>query len=109
MSCKMEYCSLVVYVPDAHADIVKEALFLAGGGNIGNYSKCCWQTQGVGQFLPGEESSPYAGEKNRIEKQQECRIELLCPSDRMENIVNALKDAHPYETPAFHYWKVAIA
>ena len=102
------FIKLEVYVPATHAEELKTALFDAGAGKIGNYDCCCWQTSGTGQFRPLEGSNAFIGEKDKIEKVKEIKIELLCPEDKIEEIIMALKEAHPYETPAFQYWAVKI-
>ncbi len=94
---------LVTYVPESHIEEVKKALFKAGGGSIGNYSCCSWQVKGQGQFKPEEGSSPFIGSVNRIEKVTEYRLELVCEEDKAEHVAEALRKAHPYEQPAYHF------
>jgi structural toxin protein (hemagglutinin/hemolysin) RtxA len=103
-----EFLKLEVYVPATHAEALKTALFSAGAGKIGNYDCCCWQTSGTGQFRPLEGSQAFIGEQGKVEKVDEVKIELLCREEEITKIVSALKEAHPYETPAFQYWKVKI-
>ncbi len=93
--------SLVVYIPESHLEEVKTALFQAGAGRVGNYDSCCWQTKGEGQFRPLENSDPYLGKKGELEKVIEWKVELVLEKKNLEAVVNALKKAHPYETPAF--------
>ena len=97
---------LAVYVPDSHRDSLKQALFRAGAGKIGNYDSCCWETEGTGQFRPLPGSHPFLGTKDRVEQVPEWKIEVIVPADRIRSVVAALKQAHPYETPAFHYFPV---
>jgi hypothetical protein len=97
---------LEIYIPETHIDEVKTAMFAAGAGKIGNYDSCCWQTLGNGQFKPGENSNPYIGKKNEIEYVAEFKVELVCEDDCIEKVIKALKQSHPYETPAYQYWKV---
>ena len=94
---------LAVYVPESHRDSLKQALFQAGAGKIGNYDSCCWETEGTGQFRPLPGSHPFLGSQDCIEHTAEWKIELLVPEDRIKAVIAALKQAHPYETPAFHY------
>ena len=95
---------LAVYVPESHRNSLKQALFQAGAGKIGNYDSCCWETQGTGQFRPLPGSHPFLGTQDRVEHTPEWKIELVVPADRIEAVIAALKRAHPYETPAFHYF-----
>ncbi len=98
---------LVVYVPAAHTEAVKAALFAAGAGRIGNYDCCCWQTVGTGQFRPLPGRRPAIGMAGgEVETVPEVKLELVCPADRLAPVLAALRSAHPYETPAFFHWPV---
>lgn len=103
----MELCDLgrvykiVVFVPEPQLEEVKEAMFLAGAGQQGNYQRCAWQVKGQGQFeaLPG--ADPHCGEVGAVHTEPEWRVELLCAPARLTQVVQAMKRAHPYEEPAF--------
>ena len=95
-----------VYVPESDADRVKQAMFEAGAGRIGDYDHCCWQTPGQGQFRPLEGSSPTIGQHDRIETVAELRIEMVCPEEDIKNVVTALRNSHPYEEPAYDVWRL---
>lgn len=97
---------LVIYVPEESLENVKSAVFTAGAGKIGNYSNCSWQVKGQGQFKPETGSSPFLGEVNKLEKIDEYRLELVCPNRNIKEAVQAMLEAHPYETPAYHVAKV---
>jgi dinuclear metal center YbgI/SA1388 family protein len=97
----------VVYVPGEHADAVREALFDAGAGHIGDYSHCCWSVEGTGQFLPHQGANPAIGSVGAMERLQEQRIELVAPSGVRSNVLAALRTAHPYEEPAFDVLELA--
>ena len=92
---------LSFYVPESHAELVKEALFAAGAGTIGNYQRCSWQVLGQGQFMPGEGSKPYLGEAGSLEHVAEYKVEMVCTPDCVSTALAALKSAHPYEQPAW--------
>ena len=92
---------LVVFVPPDALDAVRNALFAAGAGRIGDYERCSWYTQGTGTFLGGEETDPAVGEKGREERVSELRLETVYPAEREAEVVAALRSAHPYEEPAF--------
>jgi hypothetical protein len=92
---------LVVFVPREALDGVRDAVFEAGAGRIGNYERCSWYTQGTGTFLGGEGSSPALGEIGREERVAELRLETVFPAERQEEVLAALREAHPYEEPAF--------
>lgn len=97
---------LSFFVPESHLDIVKNAVFAAGAGKIGNYDCCSWQVKGQGQFRPLDGSNPYIGGKGSIESVDEYLVELVCGEEFIKNAVAALKEAHPYEEPAYHVWKL---
>jgi hypothetical protein len=97
---------LVFYVPESHVEEVKEALFEAGAGRMGDYVRCAWQVLGSGQFEPAAGSRPFLGEHGRLERVDEFRVEMVCPDDAIDAAIRALREAHPYEEPAFHFWKV---
>ena len=92
---------LTVFVPDAALEQVKSALFAAGAGTIGNYEQCCWQVQGSGQFLPLTGSQPNIGVHDKLETVDEWRVEMVVATTYIKEVVEALKQAHPYETPAY--------
>ena len=92
---------LCFYVPESHLETVKTAVFKVGAGKIGNYEHCCWQVKGVGQFRPVEGSQPFIGQKNDLEQLEEYRVELVLDETIKEDVLAALHQTHPYETPAF--------
>lgn len=92
---------LSFYVPESHLEAVKEALFAAGAGRIGDYECCCWQTLGQGQFRPLPGSDPFLGEQGALERVEEYKVEMVCEDHLAPALVAALKSAHPYEEPAF--------
>lgn len=97
---------ICVYIPEDAVEIVKQALFDAGAGRIGNYDSCCWQTQGYGQFRPLENSNPAIGTQDVIETVRESKIELVCDDALIHTAIKALKESHPYEEPAYDVWKL---
>ena len=98
---------LVVFVPPEALDAVRSALFDAGAGRIGAYERCSWYAEGTGTFLGGEETSPTVGERGREERVSEVRLETVYPAAREADVVRALREAHPYEEPAFDLYLLA--
>lgn len=92
---------LTVFIPDSALDQVKSALFAAGAGTIGNYQECCWQVQGTGQFIPLAGSTPHIGTHDQREQVSEWRVEMVVAKAAITEVIHALKQAHPYETPAY--------
>ncbi len=97
---------LVVFVPEEALDVVRDALFAAGAGRIGDYTRCSWYTPGTGTFLGGEGADPNIGERGREERVAELRLETVFPAERHDDVVAALRGAHPYEEPAFDVYEL---
>jgi len=92
---------LVTYVPVSHADEVRNALFNAGAGNIGNYSECSFNAEGTGTFKGNDYTDPYVGEPGKRHLENEIRIETIYPAVLESKILMALVLAHPYEEVAY--------
>lgn len=101
MSMKEPVYRIEFYVPETHLEQVKAAVFNAGAGRLGEYTECAWQTSGTGQFRPGEASSPYLGAKGAVETVNEYKVELVCEKRHLTASIAAMKQAHPYEEPAY--------
>ena len=97
---------LVVFVPAEALDAVRDAVFAAGAGRIGDYARCSWYAEGTGTFLGGEGTSPAVGERGVEERVPELRLETVFPADRHDAVIGALRDAHPYEEPAFDVYEL---
>lgn len=95
-----------VYVPETHLDNLKEAIFDAGAGKIGNYDSCCWETAGTGQYRPLDSSDPFLGCIGELEEVREIKVETVCSVKNLDSVVEAINRTHPYETPAYQYWNV---
>ena len=93
--------SLFFYVPESHLEVVKQAVFAAGAGTIGDYKNCCWQGLGQGQFQPMSGSQPFIGQQGQLEVLAEWRVELVVKAASIKPVLAALKSAHPYEEPAY--------
>lgn len=96
----MELVKIVVFVPLTHTEKVREAIGNAGGGIIGNYDFCSFSSKGVGRFRPNEKANPHIGEANKLEEVEEERIEFVCPRDKAKEIIQKIKEVHPYEEVA---------
>lgn len=92
---------LVWFVPADALDETRAAVFEAGGGRIGDYTRCSWYTAGTGTFFGGAGTHPALGESGREEHVAELRVETVVPEGRIRDAIVALKLAHPYEEPAF--------
>ena len=92
---------LVVFVPPDSLEDVRDAVFAAGAGRIGDYERCSWYTPGLGTFLPLPGADPAVGEAGEEERVEELRLETVFPEERQGGVGEALRRAHPYEEPAF--------
>lgn len=91
----------MVFVPEDALEAVRDAVFAAGAGRIGDYERCCWYTDGTGTFLARAGAEPAIGEVGAEERVREYRLETVYPDDAHDAVVAALRRAHPYEEPAF--------
>ena len=92
---------VAVFVPKDSADAVAEAMARAGAGALGNYTDCAFLTEGKGQFRPREGARPAVGEIGALERVDEVRVEMICGEENLSAAVAAMKEAHPYEEPAY--------
>jgi dinuclear metal center YbgI/SA1388 family protein len=95
------YTKLFTFVPTQHAQKIKDALFAAGAGNIGNYSECSFSVSGQGSFKAGNHARPFVGEKNIRHHEAEEKIEVIFPTYLQHPIIETLLAAHPYEEVAY--------
>ena len=89
------------YVPEEQLEQVKQAMFDAGAGRVGNYDCCAWQVLGQGQFRPCEGNTPFKGEQDKIESLSAYTVEMVCAQEFIEQAIEALKKSHPYEEVAY--------
>jgi len=94
---------LTFLVPPTHLEQCKTAIFAAGAGAYpgGLYSQTCFETTGTGQFLPSKSATPHIGEKEKLERIQEIKVETICVGEGVMRLsVAELRKAHPYEVVA---------
>lgn len=104
---EFKFLKIVVFVPAAHADKVRKALAESSCGHICNYDYCSFTMKGMGKFRPLKGSKPFIGENvpkgslvGKVEEVEEERIETICLSKKLDDVLAAIKKAHPYEEPA---------
>jgi dinuclear metal center YbgI/SA1388 family protein len=102
-------CKLVVFVPEAQVDQVADAIFAAGAGRIGDYSRCSYRLSGTGTFFGEEGTNPAVGERGRDERVEEVRLETVVRAAALPDVIDALREAHPYEEPAFDIYPTKSA
>ena len=93
---------LTTFIPIDKKEEVLKALHCAGAGNIGNYQNCSFQIIGEGTFQPNEKAAPTIGQKGKLEKVQEVRVEVIFAANLKSKILSALKETHPYEEVAYY-------
>jgi dinuclear metal center YbgI/SA1388 family protein len=92
---------IVVFVPTDHTEIVLDAMAEAGAGQIGPYRRCAFMSRGTGTFQPLSGANPSIGSVGKIETVEEDRIEVVVAVKNLPQVLRALHDQHPYETPAY--------
>ena len=92
---------LVTFVPIAHIEMVRDALFAAGAGHIGQYDACSFSHTGNGTFRPGIDTHPFVGVVGDVHTESEMRLEVIVPKFQQSRVITALIQSHPYEEPAF--------
>lgn len=93
-------CKIIVYVPESARAAVQEALWDAGAGGIGDYTRCSFFGDGTGTFMGNASTNPAIGVPGRFEETPEVRLEVLCPANRVAAALAAVRQTHPYEVPA---------
>ena len=103
---KEKLLKLVTYIPESHLDTVRNAIFTAGAGNIGNYDSCGYVSQGTGSFRGGEGTKPFVGKKGKLHFETELRFETVLFSHLKNKVIKALIDNHPYEEAAYDIYQL---
>ncbi len=97
---------IVIFVPETHTDIVREAMGKAGAGKIGNYTYCTFSTKGIGRFKPEQGANPHIGEVGTLEEVVEERIETVCEREKLDAVIDAIKAVHPYDEIAYDVYSL---
>ena len=100
MNFDVKRVKIITTVPQENVEDVRNAICDAGAGIIGNYSCCSMSTKCTGTFKPNDEANPYIGENNKLEFVEEEKLEVVCPAEKVKDVVSKLREAHPYEEPA---------
>ncbi len=103
-----KHYKIVVFVPEGHANKMREAMSNAGAGKIGNYSHCTFTLKGTGRFKPEEGATPAIGSVGNLEEVEEERIETICSAEKLQDVLKAIKDIHPYEEPATDVYPIEV-
>ncbi len=95
---------IIVFCPIKETETIKNAMFNAGGGMIGNYDQCSFESRGIGQFRPLSGSNAFVGECDKLEKVEEIKLEMVCENTLINEVIAAMKKVHPYEEVAFEVY-----
>ena len=98
--------TIVVIVPESHADLIREIMGRMGAGESKHYSHCSFSVKGTSRFMPKKGAQPFLGQEGVLETVSEERIETTCPIDRLKEVLNAIKKAHPYEETVIDIYPV---
>jgi len=105
---KQQLYKLVFFVPEDYKERVKNACFQAGGGKIGQYDCCAFELKGLGQFRPLSGATPFLGQQDQLEYVEEFRVEMVVEKKYLKNVIAKMRNAHPYEEPAFDVLKMEM-
>ncbi len=95
---------LVTYTIPENAEKLRNALFDAGAGNIGNYENCSFNSKGIGTYMGNENSSPEIGERFEFVENEEIKIEVTFEKHLENKILKALFKNHVYEEVAYEVY-----
>jgi len=99
---------LVFFCPLSATEKVRQAIFQAGAGKIGEYDCCAFQLEGTGSFRAGEKTNPHLGEKGQLHFEKELRVETVLPNYIEDSVIHAMLAAHPYEEVAYDLYELSM-
>ena len=100
MKFDIKRVNIFVTVPIENVEMVRNAVFCAGAGVIGNYTCCTYSVKGVGTFKPNDNANPYIGKINQLEFVEEEKLEFVCNVENVKQVIKKIREVHPYEEPA---------
>ena len=100
MNFNINKVKIIVTVPKENTDEVRNAMFNEDAGIIGNYTHCSMSTKCIGTFKPNDSAKPYIGENNKLEYVEEDKLEVVCPTEKVNSVISKIREVHPYEEPA---------
>lgn len=95
-----------VLIPKQNVDELINAMAKAGAGVVGEYTHNAFITEGMGNWFNSEGTSPTIGEVGKMSREPECKVEMVCPDSRLQDVISAVRNVHPYETPAIDVVKL---
>ena len=101
-----DFVMLETFVPETHAERVRNAMAEAGAGKIGNYTHCSFSVKGIGRYRPEKGAKPAIGKVGKLEEVSEERITMRCERRLLKAVISAIKEVHPYEEPPIFVYPV---
>ena len=102
MVINIKKVNISVTIPKKNLKRIKKVLFDEGIGKIGNYTNCSLTTKCMGTYKPSKLSNPYIGQKNKLQRIKEIKLELICNIDEVSKSIDIIKRIHPYEEPVIN-------
>ncbi len=96
------YCKLEIFIPESHLERLMQTLCAEDAGHIGRYDCCLSYSPVTGCFRPLEGTSPYIGVQGEICRTPEIKVEVTCPTERVDSVIAAVRRVHPYEEPVIN-------
>jgi len=100
---------LAIFVPESHADALRQALAGAGAGSIGLYEACSFTSTGEGRYKAQQGAEPFAGSIGKLHVEPEVKVEVVVPDSLKNKVLRAMYNTHPYEEVAFDFFKLETA
>lgn len=100
MNININKVKIVVTIPTENLEEVRNAIFSKGAGIIGEYTECSFSSKVIGTFRPTDKANPYIGKNNNLEFVTEEKLEVVCDIKKVKEVLQSLRDVHPYEEPA---------
>lgn len=97
---------IIVFTPKENTEEIIKAMADAGAGKVGKYTHNAFITSGYGNWFNEEGTNPTKGEVGKMSREEENKIEMVCPEDKIAEVISAIKKVHPYETPAIDVYKL---
>ncbi len=101
-----EIYKIVVTIPETHTEQVIRAMSEAGAGVIGKYTHCATITKTMGNYMPESGANPFIGKVGEMSREPEDKIEMVCPKNKLNNVIAAIQKTHPYETPTIDVYDI---
>ena len=98
----MKYYKLEIYIPESHFQQLRGTLQCVDAGHIGNYDCCLSYSRVIGTWRPLAGTHPFIGKENEISQEEELKVEVTVPGDKLDETLQAIKTVHPYEEPVIN-------